>query len=340
MKKEAGVLWMMLFACAAFPAQGADKTKDHGWLVGPIMTQSSNGRDFCSMKKTFGDVTFVLARDTADEDMVAFELSDKILRAGAPYPVHFQIDLLRRDMQGVAAAPNVLIAKMGDDVAFAESISEASRMQVAFAGKDQRFDLKGSRQAAELLVACVNWRKEGGAMPAHLSMRTENTDVAHSRVTKSKTVLQEFGAGAQARADVLQEEVDRLRAENRMLMLENQEAQKTLLSSEISADAKPKEKPVSKKEISFKDAVSDYMQGKKLGCNGDFAQQLAPMQKKDGLTYQAGEIVCLDSGADEAAALLFVNEGGKFKAIVHRGVPDAMLEALEKRDAALAELGK
>lgn len=82
------------------------------------------------------------------------------------------------------------------------------------------------------------------------------------------------------------------------------------------------------------DAVSEYTTRAKRGCQGDYAEKLADVEKLDrGYSMVQGEMACIDGKNDTASAILFLSDGDTVAAVMFDGPTAQVADVLAKRDA-------
>lgn len=198
----------------------------------------------------------IFARDASGSNSLAFDFGKKELKAGKQYPVRIDLGVLTRNLIGIAAANDVLIAQLGRDEPFYNMLVRKAEMRVVIDGHETYYGLEGIDDALEALNNCAMARAENkkfeqreiplkqtaeDASQTSSTVGAYDTNAANDTGTKAKT----DNIVRQSLENSLQEEIEILRAQNRKLLLENQRmTSKTV----ISVTQTPKPAPLSNNE--------------------------------------------------------------------------------------------
>lgn len=368
-----------------------------GWSVGPIQAKAQDGRGYCSMKSSYGTGTeLVLARDALGANSIAIQLSRKNLRAGKIYPLTLAVGSVERKAEAMAATETVLIAQMGADEIFYDMLARKAVMTAKFEGHDFSFGLQGTSKALMALDNCAAAMNAGqrpkqvkvGLPPVFSDATGGFEPPIDTEVTGGPVVIKVSRPPAE-RPLVKEDnasslEIERLRAENKALELENQAAQERLRAAELkkqeinqkqeaAAEARARalaaeneklkaellakekveklarlkaEEPKKNQAMSegvgvehpwpagktFLSVAEEYIASTGKKCTGDFAHKLGQVRKAGRSETVEAETACIGGRAnDEAAALLFVADAGRFIVVTQEGPAEKMSESLQKR---------
>lgn len=220
-----------LMALSAPAAAGAANPKGP-WTVGPINAKSSSGLAYCSMKNDYDNKgSLVFARDAAGSNSIAIDLGDKKLTAGAQYAVSIDVGMLTRQNVAVAATENVMIVQMGVDDAFYDMLRRKDVMQVSFKDSSLGFGLDGSAEALQKLSDCARdlaAGKTAANVTVDLVPQPAEPEKSKKPAVPASAKGEDISIGKQALTSSLQDEIDRLRVENRRLLQENQDISREL----------------------------------------------------------------------------------------------------------------
>ena len=309
--------------------------------MGPIAQVAADGRKFCSMKKNdiAQGVSLVIARDTEQGATVALEFSNRSFFPGAKHNISISVGLLRREIATVAATKKVLLANIGQDPDFFDMLAAKDEMRISLSGTEHVFDLKGSARAIDKLADCV--LVSGGAPVAVAEQKPvlppvfSQAPIGGRYLNVSRRDLEEFNVGRQAMTSVMQDEVERLKIENRKLMLENHKIQQGFFEEAPVVENKSlitsRKKIPLPKEKTFQETVADYISGAAILCKGDFAHTLGPIKKISGQERQEAETACLGGEDETVSALLFARQDNAVAVTEYTGPPKDIETALALR---------
>lgn len=256
--RSVAVAAMVVAACVS--ARAMTITSPTGdWIVGPITAKSSSGVAYCSMKNDYDSgLSLVFARDAEGANSIAIDFHKKQLEIGAQYQVGFQVGLIKRQMVAIAATPSVLIVQMGLDSAYYETLRRKSVMHISLSsGEDMAFALNGTSDALTALTECAVAEGRGkkftpvriaaGKMPQSkladgmadvLPPQTQQPP-AQIYTSEKAAPTQDYDLGRQAVTATLQNEIDKLKAENRALLLQNQAIAARMAAEDAAAARHP-----------------------------------------------------------------------------------------------------
>ncbi len=279
-------LALFLGASAAFAGTPAN-TPTGDWIIGPINAASTSGVGYCSMKNDYRDGnTLVFARDAEGSNSLAIDFHKKILQTGGQYNVTLHLGPLQRQMLAIAATPNVIIIQMGLDRDFFLSLERRPNLTVDFQTSQMSFALLGTKDGLQALTSCaqaIGSRRhfaqarvpvKGPAaadlaatepaagdipvMPAATFPQAPQRDAIIEPVDPSKPVS--AGAtftgnlGEDAVQATLQDQIEKLKEENRQLLLENQRVARQMQSDSGPSMAAVPVEPVQSETIATKAA--------------------------------------------------------------------------------------
>jgi hypothetical protein len=191
-------------------AQAAEPLES--WVVGPIDALSSSGLPYCSMKNVFaGGITLVFARDTAGGNSIAVDFGKPMLPPGKKYHALVEAGFESRTVAAIAATDAVLLVQMGQDMEFYDTLASKDVMQLGFDSHSLSFGLKGSADGLTELDECTRTLTSGIASPEK-PLKPDEEKIPEDKITLGQMALE----------STLKEEVERLEAEKRRLLLENQ----------------------------------------------------------------------------------------------------------------------
>lgn len=372
---------MLLAVPVASMAQSAPSMLSAAnWVLAPIESSDTKDRHFCSVKGNFGTtVSLVFARDSAGGQSLALEFPDKSFAAGATLPTVLSVGSAQYQINALAATTRVALIGVGRGGAIEAGMLQDQMLDVQITGQGRHvLALEGFGAAASKLDDCLAARGKGEDFAAQKFA----ADVATSRVQTVNPVIKRevtrmrnvsdhevssFDPAIAAHTAVLEDEIRRLREENRKLLAEKQAAESQLLALTVDTAAGEGAVPAaptapvieprivrSDKDIlwppskNFSDMVSTYMTTEAARCTGDFAQTPGAQHTLDGQPVQEVETACMGIAAsagsaglpsDYAGALLFVGRSGKIEVIAHQGPAGMIEQALQARAAALRDLG-
>ena len=242
--------------CGATTALAGSPSVPKGeWIIGPINATSSSGVGYCSMKNEYTNgYTLVFARDAEGSNSLAIDFHQKVLETGGQYTVGLKVGPLQREMLAIAATPSVFIIQMGLDRDFYMTLQRRASLQVDFQTAQMSFGLDGTRDGLAALTSCaqaVGVRKKFAQVhvpltkapdektlaatepaageapvlpPANFPDQAQTADAA----APANTGEMSGNLGEQAAEATLEDQIKRLKAENRKLLLENQRVAETL----------------------------------------------------------------------------------------------------------------
>jgi hypothetical protein len=224
------LLWGMTPAFAANDPAGA-------WTVGPIRATSSSGLSYCSMKNDFpSGHKLVFARDGGGLNSLAIDFGKKIFTPGAQSSVILETGSLSHHIMGIAATDGIIIVQLGKDLEFYDTMRKQDILQISFPSQSIGFGLKGSAEGLKALDECTAAIGAGGGVYVE-----KMTAQAVPESEKKKMSI-----GQQAFDTSMQEELEKLRLENRRLLLEKQKAEAQLIAEENSKPEKDVPTPAKK----------------------------------------------------------------------------------------------
>ncbi len=295
-------LWIPLavavlgFACQAEASSLSPKGK---WEIGPIKAKAQDGLGYCSMKSAYdGGHSIVFARDAMGSNSIAIEFSEAKLEGGKQYPVNFSIGPIERHATGLAVGTKVLIAQMGADDVFYDMVAKKDVLYVSSDPGALSFNLKGTSKA---LMALENCAFSFSAAPPPKSVKQGLPPVfsglvdggfdppivsnVQSAMEKGEVVIQvkhptvdEPPLGAEDdEPETASLELQRLRAENRALELENQANAERLKAAELGKKQKDSEREtaVTKREQALR------KENEKLQAELAAAKEKVKVKEKD-----------------------------------------------------------
>lgn len=235
-----GFVFLLLNSAAVFA--NAPKT---AWIVGPINAKAANGQAYCSMKNSFADGnSLVLALDLGGGSSLAVDFRAKGLAAGAQYSVILDVGTISRTLPAIAATDNVLVMQVGNDKPFFDMLRRKEILQVSFKDRTSGFGLSGTAEGLDNLDACLDALRGGKTYTPRIATTTSKTG------NISDAEKEEASIASQSLKQSLRDEMERLKAENRRLMLENQQMERRMIAEEnlLSSVEKPQKKEPPKKE--------------------------------------------------------------------------------------------
>jgi hypothetical protein len=87
---------------------------------------------------------------------------------------------------------------------------------------------------------------------------------------------------------------------------------------------------------SLGDMANSYIQQASSQCKGSFAQKTGAVRQAGKLNVLESEMTCLDGQNEAAAAILFVEDHGKFNVITEEGTVDQLTAAMSDRDSIIS----
>lgn len=221
-------VFLLLLSGMAAPALAANDPVGE-WIVGPIRATSSSGLSYCSMKSDFpSGHKLVFARDVGGMNSLAIDFGKKVFTPGAQYPFILEIGMLSRHMTAIAATNGIIIVQLGKDAEFFDTMRKKDILQVSFSSQSIGFGLKGSAEGLKALEECTGTIGAGGVYVEKFVAQTV-----------PEAEKEKMGIGRQAVDTSMQDEIEKLRLENRRLLLEKQKAEAQLIARENSKPAKP-----------------------------------------------------------------------------------------------------
>lgn len=325
------IAWRHLFLATALcgflsaPAYAAGNTPKGPWSVGPINAKSSTGLAYCSMKNEYGEGrSLVFARDAEGSNSLAIDLGSKKLTAGAQYAVTIDVGMLTRQMVAVAATQDVMIVQLGTDNAFFDMLRRKDLMQVSFKDNSLTFGLDGSAEAVGKLAECAEGKMRD-------SVNVELKPQPSETIPDEKEVLKkEMSIGTQALNSSLQDEIDRLRIENRRLLQENQEIARELVVPETEdpeiAAAKKEQKKLQEENKKLQESLKKKKQSAPKEKPVEKPPAPKPVKKTgDGImlrVLKAAQIPAMLSGLSDTSKVYTWNDGAISGGAVQDPLPE------------------
>jgi hypothetical protein len=262
----------LLFAFASVPALANAPQGD--WSVGPINAKSSSGSFYCSMKNGFKDgSTLVFARDAVGSNSLALDLIDGNFTAGGQYMVTLDVGMLTRQVSAVAASNRVLVMQLGDDRPFYDMLRRKNVMQVGFENRSLGFELKGTAKALDTLTECATALKEGKKFSqANIAPVNQPSD-------ESPAEKEGMSIGQQSAEKNARDEIERLRAENRKLMLQNQRMEREAIERQED-ERREQEVPVAKAPVPEVEVIPTPVEKPKKAPPQKEAKKEEPVKKE------------------------------------------------------------
>ncbi len=338
------------------------------WTVAPITRDDDDTRKFCSSKTGYETaLSFVFARDSTGGQSLALEFPDKAFSAGATVPVLLAPGETQYGLNALAATTRILLIGLPRHGEIERGLLQERQLVVQVGQQRYFLSLSGFAASVAKVDECIvalgqgenfeplRMRVEADSEQMRTVMPAIKREVMRVR-NVSDAEARSFNPAVAAHGAVLEDEIQRLRAENRKLMVEKQQAERELLAltdgmgvpvavpsavvPEITRS--DKQLPWSQAQ-SFDDVVAAYMLTEAARCVADFAQmQGARYTTADDQPVQEVEIACVGLPAqatglpaDYAAAVLFVGGQGQVTAIVHQGPAGMIEQALAARATVL-----
>jgi len=245
------IVFLCGFAQAGFAASVNLSLPAAGWAVGPISAKSDSGISYCSMKNTYQNgQMLVFARDGEGANSIALDFRKDQLEIGRQYEVTIHVGAVTRRMSALAATRQVMIMQMGTDTAFYNALRHKSSIVFNLEKKGYGFNLDTSvTDALNALNDCSDSFQSGGkfvpmAVPlkkgkvSDVVLQAEELTTEPPASPKPRTHQDTAAKSAPEPApdQGLQADVEKLRAENKKLSLENQETRQTLLDHKDNTD--------------------------------------------------------------------------------------------------------
>lgn len=220
---------LAVVALASLPVRAAGMDAQTGpWVIGPIGAAAPDGKKFCSMKNGFANGhTLVFAREAGGANSVAVDFGEETLRAGKQYRVTLDLPpVLTREMTAVAATRQVLLVSMGRDEAFYDALARMKALYLTAQGHDHAYSLAGTGEALRELKECARALGEGRSYAQAASMPAVPVPAVMPAPLPAPA---EEGEG-------VNEELRRLRAENKILRRQSEAMQAEAIAATVRKD--------------------------------------------------------------------------------------------------------